>query len=68
LREKYTGFGYEIRMKESSRWDSNIKMDMREVGWSDMDWVYLTQYRDQWRGILNKIMNFQILLNAKKFK
>jgi hypothetical protein len=29
------------------RWVDNIKMDIREVGWDGMDWIYLAQDRDQ---------------------
>jgi hypothetical protein len=29
------------------RWEDNIKMDLREVGWSGMDWIHLTQDRGQ---------------------
>jgi hypothetical protein len=25
------------------RWENNIKMDVRETGWSGMDWIYLAQ-------------------------
>jgi hypothetical protein len=28
------------------RWVDNIKMDLREVGWSGMDWFDLAQDRD----------------------
>jgi hypothetical protein len=28
------------------RWGNNIKMDLREIGWDDMDWIDLAQYRD----------------------
>jgi hypothetical protein len=28
----------------------NIKMDLREIGWDSMDWIDLTQDRDQWEG------------------
>jgi hypothetical protein len=30
------------------RWVDNIKMDLREIGWDDMDWIDLAQERDQW--------------------
>jgi hypothetical protein len=30
------------------RWVENIKMDLREIGWNDMDWIDLAQDRDQW--------------------
>jgi hypothetical protein len=29
------------------RWLDNIKMDIREMGWDDMDWIDLAQDRDQ---------------------
>jgi hypothetical protein len=32
------------------RWVDNIKMDPREIGWVGMDWVDLSQDRDQWKG------------------
>jgi hypothetical protein len=31
-------------------WVDNIKMDLGEIGWEDMDWIDLVQERDQWRG------------------
>jgi hypothetical protein len=31
-------------------WVNNIKIDLRERGWSGMDWIDLAQDRDQWRG------------------
>jgi hypothetical protein len=35
----------------------NIKMNLRETGWYGMDWVDLAQDRDQWRALVNMIMN-----------
>jgi hypothetical protein len=29
------------------RWGDNIKMDLREIGWVDVDWIELVQDRDQ---------------------
>jgi hypothetical protein len=29
------------------RWEESVKMDLREIGWGDMDWIYLAQDRDQ---------------------
>jgi hypothetical protein len=31
----------------SSRWDDNIKMDVREIGWGGTNWIDLAQNRDQ---------------------
>jgi hypothetical protein len=39
-----------------SRWVDNIKWIL-EVRWGGMDWIYLFQYRDQWRTLKNMIMN-----------
>jgi hypothetical protein len=32
-------------------------MDLRETVWEDVDWIHLTQDRDQWRAVLNTVMN-----------
>jgi hypothetical protein len=29
------------------RWEDNIRMNLRKIGWEGMDWVYLPQDRDQ---------------------
>jgi hypothetical protein len=42
------------------RWVNNVKMDLREIGWGDMDWIDLVQDRDQWRAHVNKAVNFRV--------
>jgi hypothetical protein len=42
------------------RWEDNIKMDLRETGWGDMDWIDLAQDRDQWRAFVYTIMNLRV--------
>jgi hypothetical protein len=42
------------------RWVDNIKMDLREIGWDGMDWIDLAQDRDQWRALVNTVMNLQV--------
>jgi hypothetical protein len=42
------------------RWEDNIKMDLREVGWGGMDWINLAQDRDTWRALLNAVMNLRV--------
>jgi hypothetical protein len=42
------------------RWVDNIKMDLRGIGWSGMDWIDLAQDRDQWRAFVNMVMNFRV--------
>jgi hypothetical protein len=40
------------------RWVPNIKIDLRQIGWDGTDWIDLTQDRDQWRVLVNMVMNF----------
>jgi hypothetical protein len=37
-----------------------IKMDLREIGWDDVDWVDLAQDRDHWRALVNTVMNLRV--------
>jgi hypothetical protein len=42
------------------RWMDNIKMDLREIEWGGMDWIILAEDRDQWRALVNTVMNLQV--------
>jgi hypothetical protein len=42
------------------RWEDNIKMDVREIGWSVMEWIDLDQERDQWKVLINPVMNRRV--------
>jgi hypothetical protein len=42
------------------RWVNNIKMDLREREWDDMDWIDLAQDRYRWRVLLNTGMNLRV--------
>jgi hypothetical protein len=42
------------------RWVDNIKMDLRETGWDDVDWIELAQDRDQLRALVNTVMNLRV--------
>jgi hypothetical protein len=42
-------------------------MDLREIGWGSVDWIDLTQDRDQWRALVNTEMNLRVPKNALKF-
>jgi hypothetical protein len=43
------------------RWVDNIKMDLREVEWDDVDWIDPAQDRDQWRDFVNTVIKIRIL-------
>jgi hypothetical protein len=53
--------------KPKRRWMDNIKMDLREIEWDGMDWIDLAQDRDQWRALVNTVMNLRDPSNAGKF-
>jgi hypothetical protein len=40
------------------RWDDNVKMDLRGMGWIAMDWIDLAQDRDQRRALVNSLAHF----------
>jgi hypothetical protein len=42
------------------RWEDNIKMDLREIGFGDMDWIHLFQDRGRWRAVVNTVMNLRV--------
>jgi hypothetical protein len=42
------------------RWVDNNKMDLREIGWDGMDWIYVSQYIDLWRALVNTVINFRV--------
>jgi hypothetical protein len=37
--------------------EHNIKMDVREIGYDNVDWIYLAHDRDQWRVLVIWVMN-----------
>jgi hypothetical protein len=38
----------------------NNKMNLREIEWDDMDWIDLAQDRDQWRALVNTVINLRV--------
>jgi hypothetical protein len=46
--------------KPRRRWVDNIKMDLIEIGWDDLDWIDLAQDRNQWKALVNTVMNLQV--------
>jgi hypothetical protein len=42
------------------RWVDNIKMDLREMGLDGVNWIDMAQDRDQWRALVNTVMNLRV--------
>jgi hypothetical protein len=42
------------------RWEDNIKMDHRELGWEGVDWMHLAENMDQWLALVNTEMNLRV--------
>jgi hypothetical protein len=42
------------------RWEDSIKMDLREIGFGDVDWINLAQDRDKWRALVNTVINLRV--------
>jgi hypothetical protein len=42
------------------RWVDNIKMDLREIGWDGMDVMDMAQDWDQWRALVNTVLNLRV--------
>jgi hypothetical protein len=42
------------------RWEDNIKMDLKEIGCGGMGWIKRAQDRDQWRALVNTVLNLRV--------
>jgi hypothetical protein len=42
------------------RWGDNIRMDLREIGFGDVDWIYLAQKKDRWQTLVNTVMSLRV--------
>jgi hypothetical protein len=46
--------------KHRRKLEDSITMDLREMGWLDVDWIHLAKDTDQWRAFVNTVMNLWI--------
>jgi hypothetical protein len=46
--------------KPRRRWVDNIKIDLREIGRDGVDWMDMAQDRDQWRPLVNTVLNLRV--------
>jgi hypothetical protein len=63
--EKRTAYSIFMRKPEGKRplgrtrlkWEYNIKMHLRVIGWGDVDCIDLAQDRGRWMALLNMVMD-----------
>jgi hypothetical protein len=42
------------------RWESNSKIDLREMGWGGRHWIHLVRDEDQWQALVNTVTNLRV--------
>jgi hypothetical protein len=42
------------------RWEYSITMDLREIGFGDVDWIHWAEDRDRWRPLVHTVMNLRV--------
>jgi hypothetical protein len=42
------------------RWKDEVKMDLREIGLEDVDFIHLAQDSDHWRAVVNTVINLRL--------
>jgi hypothetical protein len=42
------------------RWVDNIRMDLREVEWDNVDWIDLAKDRNRWRALVKSALNLRV--------
>jgi hypothetical protein len=42
------------------RWEDNIKMDLGDIEFGDVDWIHLAQDRDRWQALVNMVMSLRV--------
>jgi hypothetical protein len=52
--------GKRPRGKPRRRWEDNIGMDLREMGWEGVYWINLVQDRDQWQALVRMVMKLRV--------
>jgi hypothetical protein len=42
------------------RWQDDIRMGLRKIGWENVDWIHLARDRDMWRALVNTIIKLWV--------
>jgi hypothetical protein len=46
--------------KPRHRWEDNIRIDIWVIDWEGVNWMHPAQDRDQWRAVVNTVMNLRV--------
>jgi hypothetical protein len=46
--------------KPRRRWVDSINMDLKEKGWDGVDWIDMAEDRNQWRALVNTVLNLRV--------
>jgi hypothetical protein len=57
--EKRNAYRLLVGKKPLERWMDNIRMDLGEMGWGDVDWIGLAKDRNRWRALVDSILNLR---------
>jgi hypothetical protein len=52
--------GKETIGRPRRKWVDNIRMDLGEVGWGNVDWIGLAKDRNRWKAVVNSVLNLQV--------
>jgi hypothetical protein len=68
MRAKRNGYWLLVGNPEGKRplgrprrgWVDNIRMDLGEIEWGDVDWIGMAQDRNRWRALVNSVLNLRV--------
>jgi hypothetical protein len=53
--------------RAKSRWEDVVTINLREIGCKGVDWMHMARNRDQWRCLVNTVMNFRVPFKGGEF-
>jgi hypothetical protein len=53
--------------KPKCRWEDEIRIDLREIGWGGVERIKLAQDRGWWRAVMNAVLNLWVLSSRSLF-
>jgi hypothetical protein len=60
LGEMENAYNFLVLGRSRRSWEDNIRMDLKEIRREGADWIHVVQDTDQWRAVLNTVMNLRI--------